>query len=179
MRILIMGFIVFVGWSVLSTYIYVCKIKGLCIQTQTTLVEEVSPSATLVADPKVEEKITSKVEETIAIPKELVIYFAFDKSDFISSEEAKIYFDKSNAYIRQYAQAKLKITGHTDAVGTIKYNQALGLKRAIALQKYFEKLGIPASRMVIESKGEKEPAAENTSDLGRAKNRRTVVTIKQ
>lgn len=178
MRILIMGFIVFVGWSVFSTYIYVCKIKGLCMQPQTTLVEEVSPT-TLVADPQVEEKTTSKVEETIAIPNELVIYFAFDKSDFISSDEARIYFDKSNAYIQQYEQAKLNITGHTDAVGTIEYNQTLGLKRAKALQKYFEKLGIPASKIKIESKGEKEPAAENTSDLGRAKNRRTVVTIKQ
>lgn len=170
MRILVMGFLVFVGWSVLSTYIYVCKIKGLCIQPQTTLVEAVNPNGTL--------ETNSKVEEKIPIPKDLVIYFAFDKSDFISDEETRKYFDKSNAYLLKYAEAELNITGHTDAVGTIEYNQKLGIRRAKALKIYFEKLGMSSSKIKIESKGEKEPVADNNSDQGRAKNRRAVITIK-
>jgi outer membrane protein OmpA-like peptidoglycan-associated protein len=170
MRILLMGFLVFVGWSVLSTYIYVCKIKGLCIQPQTTLVEAVNPNGTL--------ETSSKVEEKIPIPKDLVIYFAFDKSEFISDSESRKYFDKSNAYILQYTEARLNITGHTDAVGTTDYNQALGVRRAKALKVYFEKLGMPSTKIKIESKGEKEPVADNNSDQGRAKNRRAVITIK-
>ncbi len=172
MKILIMGFIVFVGWSVLSTHFYVCKIKGLCVQPQTqiTIVESVFPNNNLGAVPEVEEKII--------IPKELVIYFGFDKSDFIAGEESRIYFDKSFAYIQKHTQATLTITGHTDEVGTIAYNQALGLRRAQALQIYFETMGVPASRIEIDSKGMKEPAADNDSDKGRAKNRRTVITIK-
>ncbi len=159
------------GWSVLSTYIYVCKIKGLCIQQQTTLVEAAKPNGNLITESKVEEKTT--------IPKDLVIYFAFDKSDFIPGEEARVYFDKSNAYILKYAQTKVSITGHTDAVGTIEYNQALGIRRAKALQMYFENMGMPASRIEIGSKGKEELVADNSSDQGRAKNRRTVVTIKK
>lgn len=171
MRILIMGFIVFLGWSVLSTYIYVCKIKMLCPREQTALVDEVIPKDTLDTD--------SKVEDIITIPKDLVVYFAFDKSDFIPDEEAKAYFDKSNAYIQQYDQANVSITGHTDAVGTIEYNQALGIRRAQTMKLYFESMGMPASKIKINSKGEKEPVANNSSDEGRAKNRRTVVTIKK
>ena len=164
------GFIVFVGWSVLSTYIYVCKIKGLCIQPQATLVEAVSQKSTVETAPK--------AEETISIPKDLVIYFAFDKSDFISDALANIYFDKSNAYLNKNQHAIISITGHTDAIGTKKYNQALGLRRAQSMQRYFVNKGIPKSRITIESKGEEEPVADNTSDQGRAKNRRSVVTIK-
>ncbi len=171
MRILIIGLIVFVGWSALSTYIYVCKIKGLCIQPQTTLVEAVDPNSILITE--------SKMEEKTIIPKDMVIYFAFDKSDFNVGEEFRIYFENSNAYLQKHTQAKLNITGHTDAVGTIEYNQALGLRRANALRTHFENMGMPASWIEIDSKGKKEPAADNSSDQGRAKNRRTVVTIKK
>jgi outer membrane protein OmpA-like peptidoglycan-associated protein len=37
------------------------------------------------------------------------------------------------------------------------------------MQMYFERKGIPASKIKIESKGEKEPVADNSSDEGRAK----------
>ena len=170
MRILIMGFIVFVGWSALSTYIYVCKIKGLCAQPQTTLVEAVNYNDARINEPKVEEDVT--------IPKDLVIYFAFDKSDFISDAEVREYFDKSNPYILQNTQAILSIIGHTDAIGTIEYNHALGLRRAQTTQKYFESMGIPANRIKIESNGEEEPIDDNSTVSGRANNRRAVVTIK-
>lgn len=170
MRILIIGFIVFVSWSALSTYLYVCKIKKLCDQPQTAFVEEVNQNKIPASEPKEEEKAV--------IPKDLVIYFAFDKSDFISGAEANIYFNKANAYILHNTQAKLNITGHTDAIGSLEYNHALGLRRAQSMQKYIESKGIPKSRIKIESKGEKEPVADNRSDEGRANNRRTVVTIK-
>lgn len=174
MRILIIGFIVFVGWSALSTYIYVCKIKGLCVQPQTELVEAVGQDEALATEPKVEEKAEAKA----TIPKDLVIYFAFDKSDFVSSTEANVYFNESKVYLNQNLQAELTITGHADAVGTDAYNKALGLRRAQSMQKYFESKGLPKRRINVVSKGEKDPAADNATVEGRAKNRRTVVTIK-
>lgn len=170
MRILIIGFIAFVGWTWLSTYIYVCKIKELCTQPQTTIVEAVKQKGALTSEPKTEEKL--------AKPKDLVIYFAFDKSNFISSDMASAYFEESNAYIKQNAQAKINITGHADEIGSLEYNQALGLRRAQSMQIFFESKGMPASRIKIESKGEKEPIDDNSTASGRANNRRTVVTIK-
>lgn len=170
MRILLIGLIVFGGWAALSTHIYVCKIKGLCSELQTTQVAEANTDSTISSKPIATAKAT--------IPEDLVIYFAFDQSDFISGIEASKYFNESNAYLNSNQQVVLSITGHTDAIGTIEYNQALGLRRAQTMQKYFESMGTPASRIRIESKGEKEPAADNSTDQGRAKNRRSVVTIK-
>lgn len=174
MRILLIGFIAFLGWTVLSTYIYVCKIKGLCAQPQTTIVEEVNQNEALTSEPKVEEKAEEKAEK----PKDLVIYFAFDKSEFISSSGASSYFDKSSEYILQNPQVNLNITGHADAIGTVEYNHALGLRRAQSMQVYFESKGMAANRIRIESRGEKEPVDDNSTASGRANNRRTVVTIK-
>ncbi len=171
MRILIIGLIVFAGWASLSTYIYVCKIKGLCFEQQTTLATEATPENTIFSEPLTSEKAT--------IPKDLVTYFAFDKSDFIPGEKTNEYFEASNAYLNSNQQAMLNITGHTDWVGTKEYNQALGLRRAQTMHRYFVSKGIPPSRISIESKGEEEPVADNKSDEGQAKNRRSVVTIKQ
>jgi outer membrane protein OmpA-like peptidoglycan-associated protein len=182
MRILLIGLIVFVGWASMSTYIYVCKIKELCPELQTTQVAEANPdntksnNTTASADNVISSETSTSTEKTI--PKDLVIYFAFDKSDFISGTEASKYFEESNSYILHNAEAKLNITGYADAEGTAEYNQALGLRRAQTTQMYFESMGMPASRIWIESKGEKEPAADNSTEEGRAKNRRSVVTIK-
>jgi len=45
------------------------------------------------------------------------------------------------------------------------------------MKNYFERKGMPAAKITIESKGEKEPVDDNSTDKGRANNRRTVITI--
>ena len=72
----------------------------------------------------------------------------------------------------------LSVTGHSDLVGTKDFNQALGLKRAQIVGKYLENQGILPTRMIKESKGEDQPAADYLTADGRAKNRRTEISIK-
>ena len=72
----------------------------------------------------------------------------------------------------------LSITGHTDNIGTSEYNQTLGFKRARTIQKYLESRGINADKMILESKGKDQPIiVDQTTEEGRAKNRRVVITI--
>lgn len=174
MKILLIGFLVFCGWSSLSTYIYVCKIRKLCDEPKMMRSEAVADKDVVVADSQ------SKpiVKEQSIIPEKLVIYFAFDKSEFNANTKSDMYFNESNVYLEQNLQVRLKITGHTDAIGTDEYNQSLGYRRAQTMQHYFENKGIPANRIIIESKGEKEPVTDNNSEAGRAKNRRAEITIK-
>ena len=172
MKILIIGFLAFFGWSALSTHLYVCKIKGLCDEPA---VMQISNKAIVMGD-------TSEkplVPDEAILPGTLSIYFAFDKSEFNSDAGIDKYFDESNAYLNQNSQARLSITGHTDAIGSNEYNQALGYRRAQSMQHYFESKGISANKIILESKGEKEPADNNNTNAGRANNRRTVITIKK
>jgi outer membrane protein OmpA-like peptidoglycan-associated protein len=173
MRILVIGFVAFSIWSAISTYIYVCKIKGLCyepigMQIGVTNQKDVVATDTI-AKPAAPEQAVS--------PKNLVIYFAFDKSEFTTDAETDKYFNESNSFLTQNSQARLSITGHTDAIGTDEYNQALGYRRAQRMQHYFESKGMPSNKLIIESKGEKEPADNNNTIAGRANNRRAVITI--
>jgi outer membrane protein OmpA-like peptidoglycan-associated protein len=175
MKILIIGFLLFFGWSALATHIYVCDIKGLCGEPMTKQIYVVSQKEVVAVDTSA--KVV--VHEQALIPENLVTYFAFDKSEFNSDAKTDKYFNESNAFLNQNPQARLNITGHTDAVGSDEYNQALGYRRAQSMQHYFESKGLTADKIIIESRGEKEPADNNSTPAGRANNRRTVITIKK
>ena len=173
MRILVVGFIAFSIWSGISTYIYVCKIKGLCYEPISMKSDTLMTKALITDDnPK---KSQAPVKATM--PENLTIHFAFDKSNFTADANSDMYFSKSDSFLIQNLHARINITGHTDAIGTDEYNQALGLRRARTLQQYFEAKGISPDKITIESKGEKEPASDNSTKEGRASNRRAIITI--
>lgn len=174
MKILTAGFLVFVCWAAISTFLYVCKIQGLCDERENILASSltVNKSLTTVSEPD-EEAL-----EPALIPENLLIYFAFDKSSFAADTSITGYFDKSMALMLDNAAERLHITGHTDAIGSDAYNRALGYRRAQSVQDYFKSKGFPSDKITIESKGEQEPAESNSTDEGRARNRRAIVTIK-
>ena len=173
MKILSIGFLVLCAWIAFSTYIYVCKIKGLCHVAEAIEFKAVTPED-VIADDTLSEP---SVQENAVVPKDLAIYFAFDISEFKPDLKTDNFILESKAYLDQNLQARLSFTGHTDAIGSDAYNQALGLRRAQSVQHYFESKGMPAKNNIIESKGEKEPADDNNTTAGRANNRRTEVTI--
>ena len=175
MKILIIGFLLFLSWSALSTYIYVCKIKGLCVEPVTMQIDTLNQKDIIAVDTLAK----PLVQEKEVIPENLLIYFAFDRSEFKSDAKTDKYFEESNTFLDQNSQARLSITGHTDAIGSDEYNKALGYRRAQSMQHYFESKGLPSDKIIIESKGEKEPADDNNTTTGRANNRRAVITIKK
>jgi outer membrane protein OmpA-like peptidoglycan-associated protein len=113
------------------------------------------------------------------MPKDLVIRHDFDKAGFIPDPQMDASLAVLKEWLDKYPESVLLVTGHTDLVGTPEYNQALGQKRAETTQKFLESKGFPASRMIVSSKGEEEPAAGYITAEERAKNRRTVISIKK
>ena len=148
MKILLIGLLSFVGWSTFSSYYYICKIRGLC--NEPAAVQITSPNKEIVT--KGSTLPDSIVREKAAMPGNMVIYFAFDESEFDANSETDKYLDESSTYLYQNDQALLSITGYTDAVGSDDYNQALGYRRAQRMQHYFESRGMPEKKILIESK---------------------------
>ncbi|WP_309607933.1 OmpA family protein [Flavobacterium sp.] len=78
----------------------------------------------------------------------------------------------------QAENSKLTIVGHTDNVGKADSNVALSKGRAQAVVDYLKNKGIPENRFqMIDGKGANEPVADNSSESGKAQNRRVVVTF--
>lgn len=174
MKILIFGFLVLFGWSALSTHFYVCNIKGFCNDQPASPINITDKKEVSVVDSL---NNSAKVELP-AVPDSKLIYFAFDKSEFNSENITEKFLNESKQYMNQNLQSGLSIAGHTDATGSDEYNQALGYRRAQSVQHYFVSKGISANRIIIESKGEKDPVDNNATEAGRAANRRAVITIK-
>jgi len=168
MRIHIAGFVLFVIWCFVSAWLYNDKI--LPAMKKPALIQTIPETLTREAD--------SLMKLKASLPENLLIYFDFDKSNFKSDLQTDNSITTLKAWIGKYQGSMLNVTGHTDSVGTIEYNYNLGLKRAEVVEKYLENKGINTSSMIIESKGKTQPAADNITDAGRAKNRRTEISIK-
>lgn len=72
----------------------------------------------------------------------------------------------------------IKIIGHTDNTGRVDYNQTLSEKRARSVYNYLmEDQGVSSKRMIYEGHGVHDPIADNSTEEGRALNRRVEILI--
>ncbi|MYN11838.1 OmpA family protein [Pusillimonas sp. TS35] len=102
-------------------------------------------------------------------------FFDFDKSTI--KPEGRQILDQVAAQVSNMNLETLIATGHTDSIGTEKYNQGLSERRANAVKTYLVGKGIPADRIYAEGKGETQPVASNKTREGRAQNRRVEIEI--
>ncbi len=168
MRILITGAAAFVIWCFISAWLYNDK-----------LLPVLNKSVPVAVSPESRNNVADSLMKLKALmPADLLIYFEFNDAKFKPDPQFESNLAPFKAWLDKYPGSKLCITGNTDLVGTTEFNQTLGLKRAEVVTKYIEGLGIPASRIITESAGESKPAAEYITREGRAKNRRTEITIK-
>lgn len=73
----------------------------------------------------------------------------------------------------------IEIEGHTDNIGGAAFNRGLGMRRAVAVQRYlYEQHNVPLHKMSVYSYGEDRPAAPNDTAQGRAQNRRVVIRVR-
>lgn len=99
------------------------------------------------------------------------IQFAFAKADVAPASAAVL--EEIARLLRARPEWKLKVEGHTDAVGKAKDNLELSRRRAAAVKAWLvSKHGIEAGRLAAEGYGDTRPVADNATDDGRAKNRR-------
>ncbi|HER09050.1 MAG TPA: tetratricopeptide repeat protein [Bacteroides sp.] len=80
-------------------------------------------------------------------------------------------------FLVQYPGVSVEISGHTDDTGSFGYNQELSERRAGEVVSYLVGRGIDPERLMWKGRGEEEPVADNSTEEGRAKNRRTELKI--
>ncbi|WP_435136037.1 OmpA family protein [Formosa sp. A9] len=121
------------------------------------------------------EGLTLIAEDIKANP--LVLYFDTAESSINLSTEQREKVAKISRYLDKVDGAAITIVGHTDNTGNAESNMVLGQKRADFAKSYFIRNHIPESKITTISKGQTEPIADNTTDEGKAQNRRTIVTL--
>lgn len=75
------------------------------------------------------------------------------------------------------ANTEVRIIGHTDNTGSDALNERLSLQRAESVRNYLVDRGVRADSIQVAGRGEREPVADNSSEAGRAKNRRVEIFL--
>jgi outer membrane protein OmpA-like peptidoglycan-associated protein len=168
MKILISGFAAFLVWCVVSAWLYNDKLLPVINQPDQ---EPVLPAEqTNVAD--------SLMKLKASMPANLIFPFEFNDARFRPDPQAGNSLAEFKAWLEKYPSSMLSVEGYTDLVGTNEFNDALGLKRSEAVANFLVEQGIPASRIIKSSAGESKAYENYITQEGRAKNRKTEVSIK-
>ncbi|NEU08922.1 OmpA family protein [Flavihumibacter sp. R14] len=113
--------------------------------------------------------------EGIIVKFDSGILFDFDKATL--KPNAKENIAKLATSLQNNPETDILIIGHTDATGADAYNLRLSDRRADAVKSYAIANGISSARLTTEGRGETEPIADNTTEEGKAQNRRVEVVI--
>jgi outer membrane protein OmpA-like peptidoglycan-associated protein len=168
MRILITGFVIFVIWCIISAWLYNDKL--LPVINKPVTIPTIPEAKTNEAD--------SLMRLKASLPENLMIYFEFNETKFKTDPNTDSKIAELMSFLDKHSGSMLLVSGNTDLVGTAEFNKALGLRRALTVEKYLEARGINSTRIITESQGEDKPVANYLTEEGRAKNRRTEISIK-
>jgi len=103
------------------------------------------------------------------------VFFEFDQSDLTAQSQETV--EKLVAWMQSYPEVTLILEGHADERGTREYNLALGERRANAVRRYMEALGMDGSRLSVISYGNEQPEVLGSNEFAWSRNRRAVFVV--
>lgn len=105
------------------------------------------------------------------------VLFAVDSTEL--RPEAQEALDALAQVIADAGMSEFRVVGHTDSTGDDAYNLALSKDRAVAVRDYLSSQPVLGTvKVTAEGRGEAEPIADNTTEKGRAENRRVEIVGK-
>jgi outer membrane protein OmpA-like peptidoglycan-associated protein/outer membrane protein assembly factor BamD (BamD/ComL family) len=112
-------------------------------------------------------KLITEGDETIPLEN---VFFAFNSHTL--KKESFPELNRFARFVKSQEGKKIEISGHTDNKGSDEYNKSLSLRRAQSVKDYLVSQGCKADKLVVKGYGSEQPIADNSSESGRAKNRR-------
>jgi len=121
---------------------------------------------------KVEKQINVLLQAIPSGASYVIDNIFFEPNSFALRDESKTSLDQLVDLLKQNPSLKIQIGGYTDDQGSEEYNQVLSENRAKSVYDYLLKNRIESSRVSYKGYGESNPIAPNTTEEGRAQNRR-------
>ena len=117
------------------------------------------------------------VTETVQTPRQFMVFFDFDRSNL--SADAKEIVAKAVDAARQVGSVRIVVTGHTDTVGSRRYNQALSERRAAAVKREMMRDGFDGHNIMTVGRNFSEPLIATGPGIREPQNRRAVIDLGQ
>jgi outer membrane protein OmpA-like peptidoglycan-associated protein len=107
--------------------------------------------------------------------RQYMVFFDFDKSNL--TPEAREIVAEAVKAAKQAAPVRIMVTGHTDTVGSLRYNQALSERRALAVKSEMVRLGMNDTNIMTVGKSFSEPLISTGPGVREPQNRRAVIDL--
>jgi outer membrane protein OmpA-like peptidoglycan-associated protein len=101
----------------------------------------------------------------------------FDFNKYTLKPEAREKLAKVSGILLAYPGLKLQVEGYTDNIGTEEYNQKLSEERADGVRDYLVSQNVQDANVTAKGYGEGDPIADNSTNAGRAQNRRVQLVV--
>lgn len=167
--------------KILKTRLLLAAIVLLSISIQACKTKKIVAKPTPVVEKAPEVVETKKPEpvpvETAPVVVEEKVDFNFTNvqfefnSDVLKTASFEI-LDRVAREMKKDASAKLTLNGHSSAEGSVAHNMSLSVDRANSVKSYLINAGVNASNLTVKGFGATKPATANTTEAGKALNRR-------
>ncbi len=111
-----------------------------------------------------------------ARPASFTLYFVEGGDEFTAESKQEV--DRILGEIARRPVPDVRIVGHTDAVGSDPFNDALGRQRAEVVRAALVRLGIPSADIETISRGRREPAVPTPDGVPEPRNRRVEIIVR-
>mgnify|MGYP002336112607 FL=1 len=128
-------------------------------------------------DSIIAEAIAGRVNHEPLVLEKATLHFNFEFNSATLDKEATQYLDDLAKALADNPELRIKLIGHTDNVGSEKFNLRLSIHRAQTLKDYLTARGVDGTRISAEGRGMKEPLNNNETEEDRSLNRRVELTI--
>jgi len=154
--------------AISSLFLSACSKKPTRNPLDATSMETVDPTKEAVApDTSLEKRPEGQADETKSVVEP--IYFALDRAAVPPAERPKL--QAAVKWLADNPSQNLVLSGHCDWRGTAEYNLGLGDRRAVAVKKFLQSLGVDEKRLETLSKGSQD-AKQSGGESEWAKDRR-------
>ena len=101
--------------------------------------------------------------------------FAFDSAEINPKYANRLV--TATQLLSKRQDLRLRITGHSDAVGEVAHNQSLSLARAMKVSRYLQLIGLSSDRIELDAAGSSNPLFDGTAPQDRLVNRRVSIEL--
>jgi outer membrane protein OmpA-like peptidoglycan-associated protein len=101
----------------------------------------------------------------------------FDFNKYTLKPEAREKLAKVSGILLAYPNLRLQVEGYTDNIGSDEYNQKLSEQRAGGVRDYLVSQSVQQTNVTAQGYGKSDPIADNSTNAGRAQNRRVQLVV--
>ena len=122
-----------------------------------------------------DEALAACTGQVVSGGKNFVVFFGFNKTSL--TDLARSTIDEVVSAVQSMGTTALSVVGHTDTVGSKRYNQGLSERRARRVANALVERGVPAGAMTLAGRGENDLAVQTGEGVRERGNRRVEITL--